>query len=368
MGRGKLPMELIANEKSRSSTFNKRKKGLKKKLDEFTTLCDVDACMIVYGPHHDGRPMELDIWPQDMTEVRRIIGKYKSKGVEEKAKRNHDLSDFFEKRKHKIDDDIVKMRRANNRAKYPTWDSRLYHATIDQLMLILNSIDSKIDEARLLTDRVQETPHLIKGGAPKMIGYTHMQPSPQSYPTNNVHGLYQRDMQLEANRHFQEIKPLDSYLPQNYMLDQGLQTCSFDINSYSRTSPTMKMLMNDDYCLGSSSSTNLQYTPPLKSSNYYEPTSDLVENEKHNSSYPRTLLENEMYNSYPRSSCTGYYSPPIMQQPVQRQFAQRPINSSYASQVMMPSAPSQVNNPQVTDNFYEVSDYHQIMNKTARYY
>ncbi|WKA08538.1 hypothetical protein VitviT2T_026252 [Vitis vinifera] len=48
MGSGKLKMELIANEKLRCRTFRNRQKGLKKKLQELSTLCDVEACMIMY--------------------------------------------------------------------------------------------------------------------------------------------------------------------------------------------------------------------------------------------------------------------------------------------------------------------------------
>ncbi|RVW48700.1 hypothetical protein CK203_010005 [Vitis vinifera] len=51
MVRDKLTMELIADKKSRFRTFRNREKGLKKKLDELST---VKACMMVYGPDGDG--------------------------------------------------------------------------------------------------------------------------------------------------------------------------------------------------------------------------------------------------------------------------------------------------------------------------
>lgn len=49
MGRGKLNMELITNEKCRMVTYHKRKKGLIKKMQKFRILCDVDACVIILG-------------------------------------------------------------------------------------------------------------------------------------------------------------------------------------------------------------------------------------------------------------------------------------------------------------------------------
>ena len=49
MGNHKLTMELIADKKSRYKNFKRREIGLKKKISELCTLCDVKACLIVYG-------------------------------------------------------------------------------------------------------------------------------------------------------------------------------------------------------------------------------------------------------------------------------------------------------------------------------
>ena len=54
MGNHKLTMELIADKKSRYKTFKRREMGLKKKISELCTLCDVKACLIVYGSDRDG--------------------------------------------------------------------------------------------------------------------------------------------------------------------------------------------------------------------------------------------------------------------------------------------------------------------------
>ena len=50
MGNHKLTMELIADKKSRYKTFKRREMGLKKKISELCTLCDVKACLIVTVP------------------------------------------------------------------------------------------------------------------------------------------------------------------------------------------------------------------------------------------------------------------------------------------------------------------------------
>ncbi|MFS7911053.1 putative transcription factor MADS-type1 family [Helianthus anomalus] len=48
MGRAKIAMELIQNDKKRKITLNTRKQGLVKKARELATLCDVDFSMIIY--------------------------------------------------------------------------------------------------------------------------------------------------------------------------------------------------------------------------------------------------------------------------------------------------------------------------------
>ena len=57
MGNHTLTMELIADKKSRYKTFKRREMGLKKKISELCTLCDVKACLIVYGS--DGEALVL---------------------------------------------------------------------------------------------------------------------------------------------------------------------------------------------------------------------------------------------------------------------------------------------------------------------
>ena len=54
MGNHKLTMEFIADKKSHYKTFKRREMGLKKKISELCMLCDVKACLIVYGYNGEG--------------------------------------------------------------------------------------------------------------------------------------------------------------------------------------------------------------------------------------------------------------------------------------------------------------------------
>ncbi|AED93751.1 AGAMOUS-like 90 [Arabidopsis thaliana] len=46
----KVKLSLIANERSRKTSFMKRKNGIFKKLHELSTLCGVQACALIYSP------------------------------------------------------------------------------------------------------------------------------------------------------------------------------------------------------------------------------------------------------------------------------------------------------------------------------
>ncbi|GFP91855.1 mads-box transcription factor pheres 2 [Phtheirospermum japonicum] len=60
-----MKVEFIVNKKSRNTTFKRRKEGLVKKIKELSTLCDVDACMIIYSPDHDAPAAPDIVWPSN---------------------------------------------------------------------------------------------------------------------------------------------------------------------------------------------------------------------------------------------------------------------------------------------------------------
>ncbi|KAK6159654.1 hypothetical protein DH2020_003035 [Rehmannia glutinosa] len=91
-------------------------------MHEFTTLCDVSACMIIYGPKQEkgNNFTEPEIWPQNIDEVRRIIDIYKAKN-KDSGNKTFGLSDFFHDRRRKIEEELAKLKKKNMESKYPTW-------------------------------------------------------------------------------------------------------------------------------------------------------------------------------------------------------------------------------------------------------
>lgn len=49
MGRKKLEIKLIENKNNRQVTFSKRKKGLLKKAQQLSTMCDAQIAAIIFS-------------------------------------------------------------------------------------------------------------------------------------------------------------------------------------------------------------------------------------------------------------------------------------------------------------------------------
>ena len=54
-----MKLALIADDSARKASYNKRKKGLIKKVSELTILCDVPACAIISSPFDS----QTEVWP-----------------------------------------------------------------------------------------------------------------------------------------------------------------------------------------------------------------------------------------------------------------------------------------------------------------
>ena len=149
-GRGKLQMEMIGDEKTRYRTFGNRSKGLKKKLHELSTLCDVEACMILYhGDAADGpcssRP---DVWPENRDEVERIINRYLNERKEADRKRTLDLSDVLGSTKTKVEPE--KNGKSEGQASWAGIE--LEGLSYEKLMELLEMLDKKIEDVDSLID------------------------------------------------------------------------------------------------------------------------------------------------------------------------------------------------------------------------
>ena len=158
MGRGRIPMELIQKEKARKTTFLKRKNGLMKKVYEFSTLCGVDVCVIIYGPNFDGQgPAEPETWPQDIEEVHRIIQKYQNTTSDRRPK-VYDVQEYYKDRIKKVEGEISKVHKEKLKIMYPTWDDSFNDLREEQLRMFVSLLDAKIDACNQRINTLKQDP------------------------------------------------------------------------------------------------------------------------------------------------------------------------------------------------------------------
>ncbi|ESQ42876.1 hypothetical protein EUTSA_v10015661mg [Eutrema salsugineum] len=138
MGRKMVKMARITNEKTRITTYRKRKLCLYKKAKEFSTLCGVKTCLIVYGPSRAGDEvvMEPELWPEKENEVREIISKYRETASSSCTK-TYSVQECLEKSK------ITKV----EKVKYCPWDKRVDKCSLSELYAVFVAVGNKIQEA-----------------------------------------------------------------------------------------------------------------------------------------------------------------------------------------------------------------------------
>jgi len=106
--RTKVKLAFMVNESARKITYNKRKKSLKKMVDELTTLCGIDVCAILYSGYHS----EPEVWPSPL-EVQRIITKFKSYSEVGQGRKKLNQESYLMERIVKSKEKLVKVEKAN---------------------------------------------------------------------------------------------------------------------------------------------------------------------------------------------------------------------------------------------------------------
>ncbi|PON77488.1 MADS-box transcription factor [Parasponia andersonii] len=156
MGRGKLKLELIANEKSRKTTFQKRKNGIMKKAFEFSILCDTDICVFVSGPKTDSghaqtrtlkegkEEADIETFPPENDRVLRIIQKYQQAVMERPPNKSYNLTGLLAERNKKVHSDISRFRKKFYAFKYPTSAELIDGLAADELAELVGRLDGKI--------------------------------------------------------------------------------------------------------------------------------------------------------------------------------------------------------------------------------
>ncbi|XP_076941484.1 agamous-like MADS-box protein MADS3 [Bidens hawaiensis] len=119
MGRAKIPMEPITNPRKRKTTFNSRNNGMIKKARELATLCDVKVSMIIFTEDQE-TPQIFP--PGDHDKLIRSIDVYsRTRRTNPESIKCYTLSDYYADRKMKVEEELVKEKKKNLEAKFPSW-------------------------------------------------------------------------------------------------------------------------------------------------------------------------------------------------------------------------------------------------------
>uniref|UniRef100_A0A1S4CMZ3 Agamous-like MADS-box protein AGL82 n=1 Tax=Nicotiana tabacum TaxID=4097 RepID=A0A1S4CMZ3_TOBAC len=191
MGRSKIKMELIQDEKTRKSTFQKRKACLIKKISELSILCDIKACMII----NEGNNYEVispQIWPNDPNEVQELINFYKNQ-----PKRENSLCSFLENEKKKAEIKMEKLKTKIKTEKYPTWDSRFNYLSEKELRNLAGVLEKKMENAKGKSEFLKSSRNINQDSNQEIWDYPELM---DNFNQSNIQPISYMD-----NQFFQEL-------------------------------------------------------------------------------------------------------------------------------------------------------------------
>ncbi|CAI9769451.1 unnamed protein product [Fraxinus pennsylvanica] len=108
MTRGKIKLEYIANDAERRASFKKRKKGIVNKMNELCTLCDIQACIIIYSAYEP----QPTVWPSPL-DAQQIISRFRELPEMEQTQRLFNQESYTIQRIQKSHKQAEKLQRIN---------------------------------------------------------------------------------------------------------------------------------------------------------------------------------------------------------------------------------------------------------------
>ncbi|CAJ2655114.1 agamous-like mads-box protein agl80-like [Trifolium pratense] len=109
MTRRKVKLAFISSNSARKASYNKRKRGIIKKVRELTVLCDVPGCIIISNPFN---PDETAVFP-DREGAMQVIERYRNTAMKDESK-NVNQQSFLLQRITKGREKLERLRHDNH--------------------------------------------------------------------------------------------------------------------------------------------------------------------------------------------------------------------------------------------------------------
>ncbi|KAK8547154.1 hypothetical protein V6N13_097873 [Hibiscus sabdariffa] len=286
-------MKLIEKEKTRKATLKKRLQSLKKKAYEFSVLCDVDVCMIIFTPEFKDSPPDVEAWPLDPPRVDGIIHRYnQAMAASGLQKRTFSISDFFDMRRRQARDELNLLCKANFEAKFPTWDDRIHDFSPEQIASCLAKLDSNIEvvKRKIMLMKGDDKHKLLQPESRSIVGSFDARSRPNASDNFNIpaaalhpwnRNLSDNHVKAHAIQNLEfgvireqpppvSVMPIDIHRPSISPADEALVKLSLSLNPNDK-SLRMSMMNNDlgfgvQSGIASSSKSgipnNVMYNPP----------------------------------------------------------------------------------------------------------
>ncbi|XP_042056402.1 agamous-like MADS-box protein AGL80 [Salvia splendens] len=109
MTRKKVTLAYITNDSERKASYKKRKKGLIKKVSELSTLCGVDACVIIYSPY-DTVP---EVWPSPLA-AQSILARFRKLSDMDQSRKMVNQESYTRQRIKKAMEQLRRLQKENS--------------------------------------------------------------------------------------------------------------------------------------------------------------------------------------------------------------------------------------------------------------
>ncbi|KAI3824740.1 hypothetical protein L1987_06211 [Smallanthus sonchifolius] len=162
MPRSKVKLAFIENYKARKSSFMKRKECLKRKMEELSILCGIEACGILYSPFEP----QPEVWPDDNNVVQNVLREFMKLSPIERSKYMVNQDSYIKERIGKVREQINKQMMVNRETAMDNMMSECLSGKVSLASLNLTNLNDLVSLAGVKLLEIEERIELLKGEAP----------------------------------------------------------------------------------------------------------------------------------------------------------------------------------------------------------